>query len=319
MSAIVHPRQVLKVEVRIDLRSGDIGVTQKFLHGAQVAGRFQQVGGKAVTQHMRVYVYRQTGPAGPIVDPGLDAAGADSAAPSAYKQRALLHRRHFRPALEPGLHRLDCLAAYRQYARLAAFAGDPHQALAEIDAAEVQRRHFGQPQAGRIHQLQHRAVPTGHRIGRGNIQKTCYLVQVQGAGQQTGRPGRLYAARGIVRQAALLFQVVEETARPGQAPLHGAGREAAAVGAGRKPAQITGRERRPCRQAAFGAIFPKRGEIAAIGGHGVLRQSPLKADVVQKRIQLPLRLGVHQEASGVRATVTTAESRPRNSVLLPRW
>ena len=51
--------EVLEIEVSVDLRRGDTGVTEHFLHRAQVTGRLQYMRGEAVSQHVRMRVARQ--------------------------------------------------------------------------------------------------------------------------------------------------------------------------------------------------------------------------------------------------------------------
>ena len=41
MSLVIDFREMLEIQVSIDLGGADIGVAQQFLHGAEVAGRFQ--------------------------------------------------------------------------------------------------------------------------------------------------------------------------------------------------------------------------------------------------------------------------------------
>jgi hypothetical protein len=45
---VIHQRQVLEVERRVDLGGSDTGMAQHFLHGAQVARRLQHMRGKRV-------------------------------------------------------------------------------------------------------------------------------------------------------------------------------------------------------------------------------------------------------------------------------
>ena len=52
---------MLEIEPGIDLRGGDIGVAQQLLHRAQIAAGLQQVAGKRVAQHMRMYGRGQIG------------------------------------------------------------------------------------------------------------------------------------------------------------------------------------------------------------------------------------------------------------------
>ncbi len=54
MGLVVHLRQVLKVEVGVDLGGGEAGVAEQFLHRAQVAGGFEQMGGEGVAQQVGV-------------------------------------------------------------------------------------------------------------------------------------------------------------------------------------------------------------------------------------------------------------------------
>ena len=60
MRGVIHFCQVLPVQMGIDLRCRYACVAQHFLHRAQVAAGLQYVGGKRVTQHVWVYVLRQT-------------------------------------------------------------------------------------------------------------------------------------------------------------------------------------------------------------------------------------------------------------------
>ena len=62
MRLVVHLGQMLVVEVRVDLRSADVGMAEQFLHRTQVVRRLQQMRGERMAQHVRVYMLRQPGP-----------------------------------------------------------------------------------------------------------------------------------------------------------------------------------------------------------------------------------------------------------------
>jgi hypothetical protein len=47
--------QVRTVDVRVDLRRGDISVPEQFLHDAQVGAAGEHVGGEAVAEHVRMH------------------------------------------------------------------------------------------------------------------------------------------------------------------------------------------------------------------------------------------------------------------------
>ena len=55
MRRVVRLRQVLKIQARVQLRGGDVGVTQQLLHTAQILAGLQHVAGKRVAQHVRVH------------------------------------------------------------------------------------------------------------------------------------------------------------------------------------------------------------------------------------------------------------------------
>ena len=55
MRRVIRLGQVLKIQPRVDLRGGDVGVAQELLHGAQVAAALQYVAGEGVAQHVGVH------------------------------------------------------------------------------------------------------------------------------------------------------------------------------------------------------------------------------------------------------------------------
>lgn len=56
MGFVVNFRQVLEIQMGVDLRGGNIAVTKQFLDRPEILARFQQVAGKGMPQHMRVDV-----------------------------------------------------------------------------------------------------------------------------------------------------------------------------------------------------------------------------------------------------------------------
>ena len=59
MRLIVHLRQVLKIEMRIDLRRSNTGMSQHFLYRTQIAGALQHMGCERMTQLVRMHALRQ--------------------------------------------------------------------------------------------------------------------------------------------------------------------------------------------------------------------------------------------------------------------
>jgi hypothetical protein len=50
MCLVVNAGEMLEIKVGVDLGRADVGVTEQLLDGAQVAGGFQQVGGKGMPE-----------------------------------------------------------------------------------------------------------------------------------------------------------------------------------------------------------------------------------------------------------------------------
>ena len=80
---------MLKIQVRINLRGGDIAVPEQFLHRAQIAAGFEQMAGKGMAQHVRMDMASQAGIGGEFAQPLLHAARADARAAPAEKQGVL--------------------------------------------------------------------------------------------------------------------------------------------------------------------------------------------------------------------------------------
>ena len=79
MRLIVDLRQILEVEVRIDLSAGDARVTEHFLDCAQIARRLKQVRGEGMAQHVRVHMPAETALDCPLRETLLDRARGDAA------------------------------------------------------------------------------------------------------------------------------------------------------------------------------------------------------------------------------------------------
>ena len=46
MRLVIYASEMLEIQMRVNLRGAQIGVTQQLLHGAQVAGRFENMRGE---------------------------------------------------------------------------------------------------------------------------------------------------------------------------------------------------------------------------------------------------------------------------------
>ena len=70
VSLVVYLGQMLEVKVRIHLGRRDVGVTQQFLHAAQVVARLEQVGGEGMPEQVWIHLGVDTLPAWPSGLPG---------------------------------------------------------------------------------------------------------------------------------------------------------------------------------------------------------------------------------------------------------
>ena len=72
MGLIVNLREMLKVEVGVDLGGADIRMAQQLLDRAQVARGFEDMAGKGVPQHMWMHVRRHALLDGTLAQARLD-------------------------------------------------------------------------------------------------------------------------------------------------------------------------------------------------------------------------------------------------------
>mgnify|MGYP007090121079 FL=1 len=90
MRLIVDLRQMLEIEVRIDLRRCDAGMAEHLLHGTQITRALQHMGGERVTQLVRMHALRQTLALPVLLQAQLDHARRDTPALLANEQRDLI-------------------------------------------------------------------------------------------------------------------------------------------------------------------------------------------------------------------------------------
>ena len=96
---VVHLRQMLEIQMRIDLRGGDVGVAEQFLHGAQVAGGFQHVAGEGMAQQVRMHVLGEAVRKREFSQPRLYGARADGRIAAAAEQDGVEVARYVERAL----------------------------------------------------------------------------------------------------------------------------------------------------------------------------------------------------------------------------
>ena len=60
MRRIINLSQMLEIQMGINLRGTDVGMSQQFLNRTQIARGFEHVAGEAVAQQMRMHALENT-------------------------------------------------------------------------------------------------------------------------------------------------------------------------------------------------------------------------------------------------------------------
>ena len=90
MRGVVDAGEVLEIEMGVYLGGRDIGVSEQFLHRAQVGTGFQQVSGERMTQNVRRQFLPQRLQLDQPVEAALDAACRDTVTWFTQKQGFLI-------------------------------------------------------------------------------------------------------------------------------------------------------------------------------------------------------------------------------------
>ena len=179
MELIVHLAQAFPSNVGVDFGGADAGVTKEFLDDAKIGAAFQEMGGKAVPQHVRCHVTGDPGAHHAGLDPTPDRAGRKGGTALGEKHIGRGSRLHESRStgLEILLHRRHSRAAQRHDAFLVAFADDGDKAVGQMQLFQPQVAQFAQAQAGCVGQLQNSG---GAQLGgRGFGRRLEELVDVQ--------------------------------------------------------------------------------------------------------------------------------------------
>src|ERR1022692_3280651 len=116
---------MLEIQMRVNLRRTDVGMTEQLLDSTQIAARFEQVRRKGMAKHVRMQLYADALPARPQRHAQLNCAWRQTAAPRPKKQRRfarfeLRALQQLRALHEPFAQRLDRIPSYRDDPGLAA-------------------------------------------------------------------------------------------------------------------------------------------------------------------------------------------------------
>ena len=185
MGAVVDAAQAAAVDVAVDLGGRERAVAEQLLDHAQVGAALEQVGRERVAKPVRV---RRQAAERARVEPAAAGGEEDGVLRSARQLRAAFAQVPGEP--EGGL------LAERHGPLLAALAAHVDELLVEVDVLEVEADRLGAAQAGRVDELDERAVAEAERARRARARRAARRPRRPSA--RTGsRRGRLGAERGV--------------------------------------------------------------------------------------------------------------------------
>ena len=92
MKLLVYLLQPTLIHMSVDLRCGDVGMAEHFLDHPQVGAMVQQMGGKGMTQEMRMHMLLQSGSLGALLNDLLYACCGEESPANAKKDMTLCLR-----------------------------------------------------------------------------------------------------------------------------------------------------------------------------------------------------------------------------------
>ena len=298
-------------------------MAQQQLQRAQVGAMVEQMGGETVAQPVWRHRARvDPGHGRMALEPRPERLPGRRPAPGGQEQRHVAAgvgwHRLASGQLRPGLGQVTLqpvpgLLPQRHQPILAALAGHPHHPLAQVDRIGRQVHQLAHPQAGGVHQFQHR--PVAQAFGRARVrrgQQGLDLGFAQRLGQRPRQPRRVEQCRRIVVAHAQPDQVgIEGTQAGAQARV--AARLVAMPGA---PAQVVEQAGTvDALQPAAGTVAPARQlfQIAPIGVLGLPRQPVLGPGRFDEARNRP-RIGIAQrrQRMGQAAAVGGGQSSGRH-------
>ena len=268
MRLVINLGQMLKIQMGVNLRGRQVGVTEEFLDGAQVAGGFEDVGGEGVAELVGVDALVQTLTFGPVGHAFLNGAHGQRLAGEAGENarfRAVAERLlNPAPALQGGQR----MAADWHQTFALTLAQHANHAVDKIQLWPAQSGQLADPQAGGIEQFQHGAI-AGADVGLvRNVEQGQYLIDIEDFRETTANLRCTYALGRVMLQAALFAQVSKQPAHGRQAALNAAWAQAPTVLAGGKGADVVRVDvSDPCPLVAPGPVLEAI-QVAAVGIEG---------------------------------------------------
>ncbi len=288
MKAIVDRPEPRFEYMRVDLCRRKIGVAEHGLNGAQIGAVLQQVRGKRMAEDVRAERPRNAGLLRVLLEDLPESYARKRAASCVeeqpcWKPRSAAYERGTAASLIL-VHPLHGGLADRNQPLLAAFSNARQILLLEVEIGWANIDELGDPHAGCIQQLDHRAIAQPERgADVGLCDERVDFVEGERSWQRRPRFRCLQLIRRVVRSMAVQREKAVEAADGGNLPRNRSRREAEGALAAhesfeRAAVQLLGRvpfstgERR------------QRPQIARVTVDGVIGQAPFHAEMIEVRI-----------------------------------
>src|SRR5882762_990455 len=287
--ALVHGAEVIPIDVGVELRRREIGVSQHFLHGTEVGATLEQVRGERVSQRMRCDTLGQTGPPRRGFD---DTPGAN--ARQWRTTRIQEQNASGFTAIERGpdlsrvqRHRAQRSASDRNEPFLGALAEDARYAVLEQDVLQLERHQLGDARARGVGELEQRAIADGQRlVGVRRSQQLVYLGYRQHRRERAPPLGGFDAFAGIARGEPLPYQKLEVGADRGDLTADRRGREAEILEEVDEFPELRRGELLWGLRSSTGCVLRQARDVAQIALDGVSAVPGLEREVIAKALQV---------------------------------
>lgn len=292
MTASVDRHEMRQVDLGINLCRGKGAVTEELLDCPKIHARFQKMGGKCVTQRMRVEMVEIRRMTDSAVKLATDRPITEAPPALVDEQGFPFVNDNFAPAGavgEIGLEGLRRRPAEWDEALFATFAAHPNHPLTELDITEVESNEFADAEPRGVKEFHRRAV-TAPRGGVGKCLKKfldCVAICNIGCSMDVVRVGDR-VCRGRL-EGVLGNQEAEVRPERSERACYGARLETARVEMGEVgPHDYWFRLRRLFMIEFNADEVDKREDFAAISAERRGREIAFPLEVFQKRIDQPV-------------------------------
>lgn len=213
----VHIPEAFAVDMRINLRGADIGMSEQLLDGTDIGSALEHVGRETVPQDMRGNPLRgYTGRQRPLFDYLENPLPGEWLAEPRQKNarpRKTASGKSAAGRVEIRRQRGAGRAAYRHEPLLGTFAENPQQFTVGHDIAAFQSADFADSEPAPVKNLQHRPIAQfPGRIAVHAVYDPEHLAFIEHFGQSARFAGRMHPFGGIFRDQPAIFQILKPTA-----------------------------------------------------------------------------------------------------------